>query len=162
MQPKQNSIKKFLTIASKEATKPFSRDNFVGRLITNNFVTMSTSIESPKALKACADDSEKLDTNNSAVISVEPVCSGETKECATETVDLKSDPDNNELSAVRRNVQTQHGNNTTVDEENIVMIRGCPSPEQLPFEFDGVFIEPFCGIDEDEVSYIYYSFFFYV
>lgn len=119
---------------------------------------MSTSIESAKAVMA-PNDTDNLKTNNSAG-SAEPDSSGETIKCAAITVDLKSDPDNNQLSAVSRNVQTQHGNNTTVDEENIVMIRGCPSPEQLPFEFDGVFIEPFAGADEDQASY-YYSFIYF-
>lgn len=57
------------------------------------------------------------------------------------------------LNKLIRNVQTQHGNALTVDEENIVIISRCPSPDRIPYEFDGVFIEPFHDIDEDKVSF---------
>lgn len=121
---------------------------------TINISKMST-IKNNNGEISSAVDSPKDQLNNGVEQNIIVTTDSEVKNCeisesvsSVQSDKLLKKPLLNELI---RNVQTQHGNALTVDEENIVIIRGCPSPEHIPFELDGVFIEPFYNIDEDKV-----------
>lgn len=73
---------------------------------------------------------------------------------------------NMDKSQQQRNVQTQHGDFRTVDEENIVVLVRCNSPPVtnafLMEETNFFWIEPFANEEENEVCNNWYYYFLYI
>lgn len=127
---------------------------FISTLIS----TMSSDIKNFDGIQTDGSVDESVRDKSSTSIVVETV---------NASVDTKM-----EISISKRNVQTQHGDYRSVDEENIVVLRQCVSPDPYAATDEGeqsgdnpvrevVWFEPFeCYLDENEqvgnlVKYIY-------